>query len=332
MSEHIATDTSSIHASWPPVPSTHNRLRGFYDDRVLRSEIDVACFAEVFRSYRDRLLADSDLSRLSIRCVSEIGSVALLAAADLAVEGLIPFRRLGQDLALVYAGWNRPNRRLRREDIARHTALLHITEQRSRNAFDAAEIMQSNGLTPHIIDRNTPAEARAAAADRFNDLYAAFNYNEANVQTLLNDPSNTVAYAETCGTVVSTAMAEAGTVDVHGIGAVRLTEITEAYTRLEYRGRGLYKAISAYLCDRLLNDRAAGTREMDILYGESNLSMPGVVFAAHENGRRFSHFDAARFGFPQHPAFGILPQNFSINDGTKTREYNDFALSYVPLP
>lgn len=162
---------------------------------------------------------------------------------------------------------------------------------------------------------------------RFIELYAAFGYNGVDVEDLLNNPLNTIAYVEDEEGVVSTALAERALIEVNGFRPLRIAEITEAVTRVKDRGRGLYRAISGYLVDSLVEDQE---KPLNIIYGESNLAMKGVLISAHHNGRRFSYFDAGSLGL-KHPHFGILQQNFHVEDGTEKRPYNDFALSYVPI-
>ncbi len=125
-------------------------------------------------------------------------------------------------------------------------------------------------------------------------------------------------------------MAEKATITINGFGELSLVEITEASTHPDYRQRGLYRAVSGYLIQHLVSLCRDDAVPIDVLYGESNLAMPGVVIAAHQNGRRFSYFDRDSLGC-DNSAFGILPQNFAVADGVETRDYNDFAVSYIPL-
>jgi hypothetical protein len=121
-------------------------------------------------------------------------------------------------------------------------------------------------------------------------------------------------------------MAEQATIPIEGYGDLRITEITEAATRPSDRGKGFYTAVSADLIDTL---RGQIQTPPDVIYGECNLAMRGVIVAAHLNGRKFSFYDQSLLGVNQ-PYFGILRQNFKVEDNTEQRTYNDFALSYFP--
>ena len=146
----------------------------------------------------------------------------------------------------------------------------------------------------------------------------------------MSNPKSTFAYIKKANWVISSPLGGRAVIEVAGEESFRIVEITEASTRVEYRRRGLYKAISGFLIEKLIEESKDTVNPIGAIYGETNLAMPGVVFAAVENGRRFSYFDAPWLGINR-PDFGILPQNFKVEDGVETRPYNDFALSYVPL-
>lgn len=319
----------SIGATWPPISASNNRLRGIYNEKAIDSASDVRDFAEVFQGYQE-MLEEPGFDRLSIRLVASIGATALLGEQGVPVEGALPFRRDGEQLALVYAGWNSPDRSVPESTYYNHRQLLGSVVQYPPREESPERLLERKGYEPRLISRETLSEERAALVSSFTELYAAFGYNQEETEELLLSPSSTIGYIEQDGRVVSTAMAEAGVVNVDGVGDVHMVEMTEAFTRPEYRGQGLYEAISGYVLRLVMSERQEGRRELDVLYGESNLAMPGVLHAARANGRRFNHFDAVRFGVCNRN-FGILPQNVTVRDGAETRPYNDFALTYIPL-
>ena len=159
-------------------------------------------------------------------------------------------------------------------------------------------------------------------------MFDIFGYDEADVAEILNNADNTIIYLEVDGEVVSTAMAERAQIPIAGFGALELYEVTEASTLPNLRELGLYKIASGLLLEHLLNQQA--TSPVHAIYGESNLAMPGVLIAGHKNGRRFNFFDRRRLSI-SNPNFGLLQQNFHIDDGREQRPYNDFAVSYLPL-
>jgi hypothetical protein len=315
--------TSSIGAVWPPEPSSHQRLRGFYTEGVVRTEVDAALFAAQFADQHKVAQKTEGISRLSIRVVAHAGSLATLERMGVGIEAALPLAGTEPGLVVAYTAANEPDRSMDEGHVAAHQELLGRALARPQRPAHTAAQLASRGLTPHTVGR---ADA-SALTPRFAPLYAPFNYDETDVAELLANPNNTIAYIADGDRIVSTAMAEHAAVTVRDLGTISLVEITEASTDPEYRGYGLYKAVSGHLTHQL---QASG-QPMHALYGESNLAQPGVVYAAHENGRRFAHFDAAEYGLDGRADFGMLAQNFRVADGAETRTFNDFALSYVPL-
>ena len=139
-------------------------------------------------------------------------------------------------------------------------------------------------------------------------------------------------------------MAELAQITVQGLGVLVMAEVTEASTRPEFRGQGLYRLASGMLICRLADVShqaiTEGESPIHVIYGECNMNMPGVLQAALRNGRRFAVSDASSYGSAFDTTaraeqgrlpFGVLEQNFRVEDGVVAPgRYNDFALSYVP--
>jgi|GEM_PF-6226446 len=318
-----SSQTSSIGAVWPPTVTTHNRLRGFFTEEIV-TQATAPGFAEQVAEQQGRLEALEATDRLTIRAVVHAGALATLEDAGLNVEAAIPLANTGHDdLVIAYTGYNEPARGEAIRQLAAHHELLVCADELQPDGKDPMATLQLYGFTHHTVDR---ADAERLAP-RFHQLYSAFGYTEQDVIELLGSANNTIAYAQHGEHIISTAMAESGSIVVEGLDPLHIIEITEASTHPDYRKRGLYEAISGLLVRQLLEGQG---ETINALYGESNLAMPGVVFAAAKNGRRFSHFDRISYGLID-PGFGILPQNFHVDDGAERRQYNDFAVSYVPL-
>lgn len=328
MSEQIASQTSSIGAAWPPLPSSHNRLRGFYNT-VVSTPSEVDTFLSEFNDCRQELAQDPKLDRLTIRVVGNISIAGVLESAGVQVEGALPIAGSINN-AIIYTAWNQPHRTASPEHIDRHSASLSNVIKHPLDLRDRTSVLKNMGYAPRVIDARTRDEVSDSTIEQFTTLYDAFGYNQPDVEELLLNSNNTVAYIENCGRVVSTALVEAATIEMDGSEPLHIAEVTEAITSPDYRGMGLYKAVSGFLTHQVLSERVQGTRPLHVLYGESNLAARGVLMAAHENGRLFSHFDRERFAINS-TSFGILQQNFHVQDGVETRTYNDFALSYIPL-
>jgi len=253
--------------------------------------------------------------------------LASLEAHQVPVEAALPLALPNQSLVIAYTGWNAAGRAISYADVARHHQTLETAMHTQQTSGHTLAVLADQGITPAYIEPSMSEADRRALVPRFTGLYAIFGYTQGETEKILLDPNNLIAYLQHNGQVVSTAMAEFGELDIKGLEPLRIAEVTEASTLPAYRGQGLYRLVSGLLAGRL---RARHARQLHAIYGESNLAMPGVIIAAHHNGRRFSRFDAARYGV-QNPRFGILPQNVRVQDGAETRPYNDFALSYLPI-
>ncbi len=315
--------TSSINAAWPPIVASHNRVRGFFDETILQTTDDAASFAQECHNLARIMHEQQAGDRFSVRAVMHNNVLPQLEEAGLTVEAALPIYKEGIIFWLGYISHNGAHRAISPNYASRHDAVLrHVAQKTS--------IKHPQPYEPQLVSSDMSNKERLRLLPKFIEPYSYFDYDEADVAALLCNPKNTITYVEENGIVLSTAMAELGTVAIKGFGELHLAEVTEAYTRASHRGQGLYKLVSGYLQEYLTTQRSQGELELDVLYGESNLAMPGVLIAAHQNGRRFSYFDAVELGVYSR-TFGILAQNFSVNDGCETRPYNDFAVSYVPL-
>lgn len=321
--ETLIQETSSIGAMWPPTETTHHRMHGFYTEEVICDQQSAATLGAHVDHALGRMDLSDTASRLSVRAVAKLNVLASLEYPATAIEAVLPIA--GTDLGVVYIGANKPDRFVPAERIEAHARVLESAAA-SPISPTHSHVFERDGITARLVD---PTDT-ASILDSFAELYRAFNYDETQTEAILSSSENIIAYAELGGLVVSTAMAESATISIKGFGDLKLVEITEASTHPDYRRRGLYSAISGFLIQQLIQMRRDNKNPIDVLYGESNLATPGVLYAARQNGRRFSFFDRQRFG-ANNPAFGILPQNFKVNDGTETRAYNDFAVSYIPL-
>lgn len=318
--------TSSIGACWPPAPASYERIRGFYTEGVVDSHAAVQDFTEAFEETAASTLGD-EYTRLSIRGLSTLAHVADIAQQGIEIEAAIPLQTDGEEPVLMfYAARNEADRAVTHEQTALHADLLRqVTSQgrqpRRQGNFD---------VTPSLVTVQTTEDQRRSITPQMAELYARFGYTAEDTEAILTNPENTIAILQLGSRVVSTAMAEKGSIDVTGFGPLHLMEITEAITDPAYRGNGLYQRVSKLLTQHVLEQHQSGELALHALYGESNMAMPGVLIAAHQNGRRFSHADRHALGIGD-AGFGILRQNFSVDDGQELRPYNDFAVTYIPL-
>ncbi|MDB5185174.1 MAG: hypothetical protein JWN38_982 [Candidatus Saccharibacteria bacterium] len=324
-----ASSTSSIGAAWPPAPAAFERLRGIFNQGIVETAGDCASFADIFQYYCAELAGPTPPTRLSLRLVTYGRQLRLLESLGVTIEAAIPLANTEPEMVLAYAANNLTGREAGEQSLAVHRRLLQtVGEQRLRDTRDKRKLLIEAGFMPGAVERQQETVDCTQLERQFLEMYAIFGYDIHDVRQILTSPTNTIVYAANQDGIVSTAMAERASIPIAGFGTLELAEITEASTRPDYRQRGLYKAVSGLLIEQLLMRQAIDP--VHALYGESNLTMPGVIIASYENGRNFSYFDHARFSV-QNPNFGILQQNFSIDDGREQRPYNDFAVSYVPL-
>lgn len=328
--QNETSQTSSIGAVWPPAAGSYDRMRGFYQDGVIETAADCREMADLFQDYRTELSEHPELSRLSVRFVVDPARLGMLEAMGVNLEAAIPLGDAFAGMVVAYAGHNEADRQVDDQQLQRHGNLLQsIVQARQPDPGDKLMQLKQAGFTPSVIDPNSSSSERRSREQQFLAMYSIFGYDLADVREILSNESNTIVFVENGEEIVSTAMAERAAIPINGFGTLEMIEVTEASTRPDYRQRGLYKAVSGLLVESLL--LAQSDDPVHAIYGESNLAMPGVLIAGHENGRRFSHFDRQRFGIVN-PGFGVLPQNFHIEDGREVRPYNDFAVSYVPMP
>jgi hypothetical protein len=313
--------SSSIGAAWPPQSTSHERIRGFYNEGIIDSSNNAKEFADQVDQFRADFDNQQERTRLSVRFIAEAAQLKLLDGMGVQIEAAIPLAgKEASGLVLAYTGYNKPERQVSHDQRLAHEQLLDKVISSPRPHHDA--------IVGNTIDKSTPDSRRSALVPYFLELYAQFGYDEQDVDELLGNTNNTIMFVEQDGRVVSTAMAERASVPIKGFGTLELAEITEAATHPKYRQKGLYTAVSGLLIEKLVTHQAS--EPLHAIYGESSLAMPGVLYAAHQNGRRFSYQDENTYSLSS-TAFGVLPQNFHIQDGREQRPYNDFAVSYVPL-
>lgn len=316
--------TSSIEAVWPAEVCSNNRVRGFYPTTV-SSEDEVIEFLRHFK--RCRLTAqDLQISRVTLRLLGRADVVYRLIAAGISVEGALPLARPSNFL-IIYTAWNEQTRTISDDDRLRHLSLLTdsaLLQPHNPSKDDHRRLVDFNADV--LLAGRNSTSLTESIKEQFFSLYRTFGLVDNEVLQMLDSPNNSIAYLlNSVGSIVCTAIAESARITIEGHRELLIYEITDAITRPDYRGRGLYRILSAHLIDRVIESTP---QPIDLIYGESNLSSPGVIYAARKNGRRFV-FDDAAFYENVTNGFGILIQNYRVDDGIETRPYNDFALSYV---
>lgn len=334
MSIEVGEDSvsvSSIDANWPPCDSSNERIRGFYPE-VLKGDQALQDFAEEFERASHKVDDSSEgVTRVSFRAVTDKATVlALTIQPEITIEAAMPLYGTGyDDKLLVYTGYNAINRRASEEDFAKHRETIRAASKRYGEAA-VVDTIRGYYTTPRIITTED-AENDPSIEGKLLELYSAFGLDTNEVGALLANPTNLIAVLEASdGNFVSTVLAETANIALEDQPPLRIAEITEAVTLPSKMGMGYYSTLSRFLVDQVQKLAHEEKKNIHALYGESNLSSVGVIFAAAKNGRRFNIYDRSNLSI-ENQNFGILPQNFRVSDGVETRSYNDFALTYYPL-
>lgn len=324
------SQTSSVGACWPPVSSTHQRIRGFYPE-IIGEGSEHEVFAETLQDVVDNFKADEENTRLSIRTVvtdEYLGAFSRQHDTP-EIEAAMPlFIQDESPLHIVYFGYNRGPREVPEDKLKEHSRTIWGATKKQRYTSDPTTDLADHGYYAEMF---SPINSDEVFSD-VCELYSKFGYDERQTAEILSNPDNLIVFAreQKTGRVVSTVMAEHAALELTGTSLdIRVCEFTEAITDPEMRQHGLYKKLSCFLLHCLERE---GLDPIQAIYGESNLASVGVINSAHQTGRTFSHLDSRYWGVAQSgTGFGILKQNFKVLDGYETRDYNDFALSYYDL-
>lgn len=326
-------NTSSIGACWPAEVSSNNRIRGFYPC-VIEKDADYDKFHAEFEKSCE-IASSLEIDRVSFRFCATSRIIGSLVASNSNIEAIIPLSETddsGDGHFICYVAENAEHRKMTPEILASHRKLLNRAAASQIATDDPYKHITSlNGEINFIHNSEGAKTQRLVPA--FLALYEKFGFSETDVAHILSSDDNMVAYVTNdAGNIICTALAERAQIPIVGAlnDLVNIYEITEAVTHPDFTSQGFYRSLSRCLVDHLIERRNSGDEQIHAIYGESNLSSPGVIFAASKNGRKFSALDGELFGIKD-TAFGILEQNYSVDDGIEKRPFNDFAVSYVPL-
>ncbi|MEM9598143.1 MAG: hypothetical protein AAGD06_28025 [Acidobacteriota bacterium] len=326
------TDTSSIGPQWPPLPTSHRRVKGIDNRGVIRDITGLGRLLDDLAVLR-RELAAAEATRLSVRAV--VADDVLEAGADGLKpwgEALIPLgggRRELEGHSLVYLGWNDPERASSGEDLDR--ALGYVDRAAKRGRRDASGILhrtEAGGYrlwVPTQAERHGGRRVLAGVAA----LYERFGWTADETGQILAHPSSLIALGEHGGEIVGAALVEPSRVELGDGVELRIAEFTEAATRGDHRGRGLYSALCLTLMEelhRLSSADAFLDGRLDVAFGESSGQDLGVLMAATHLGRTFSLRSplVQRLGWK-----GYLPQHVPIADAPRSTPYNDLFPTFI---
>ncbi|MFH0773249.1 MAG: hypothetical protein V1922_02970 [bacterium] len=319
-----ATPTSSVgEVVYPPVAASERRKKGIFPSAIsLPGDL-----MQLTGEFGDLPLG-GETSRVSVRYFVENEMLTHLLPAERAqiapyLEGVVRLAGDGtmfNDCSIIYLGKNSDDRRTRQDvvDAELQMAQRVFGSPVARTEHDYAgftfrEITAEDKVDPAVIDQ-------------YAELYKAFGWTRDEVIKILQHPTNILLGGFVGDQLVSAGMAERAQFCIERNGAPHpfvMYEITEAATRSEYRGKGLYTKVATELM------RLLACTDIDLLYGESNLLSEPVIRAAHSLGRTSSLETLEEFGFP--PRF--LEQHVRIsggkNDTRPPEEKNDLLPTYM---
>jgi len=224
----------------------------------------------------------SKATRITGRLVTSITALQNLTNIPV-VETIISLDACGidtfSDCALVYIGRNLDSRKSPND-------ILIKQEEVAKVIFNTAH-SPARPLDEGFSVRNLGVEERTQPRilEMYYKLYASFGWSTDEIQKMLSNRNSLIFAAfNQEDHVVSSALAESGTMSFirHNTRSpLSLVEITEAATLPEYRGNGLYQAVS----DEILKYLARLTTPPNLVFGELNLDAPGVLKVAARQGR-----------------------------------------------
>ncbi len=311
--------------SWPPtIDIENNRKRGMF-----RRVIENGPMLEKLVGRFSKFELSEDVSRISARIfVTDSALRETLGKnpeqIDPLVEAIIPLKGSGipelDDVLLIYLGKNSDSRTLPQEEvnneISRAKEIFSLEEPPRYHSYE--------GIDFTVLDPGLRQDAEIQ--NQFADLYSAFGWQVDDVAKILNNQDNLLVAAFNQGLLISTGMAEKAVVPlIRGDKRFDLImyEITEAATREKYRGNGLYLAV-ALIINRLLADGDA-----NLVFGESNLSAPGVLKAAYRQGRHSALRNLNEYGISEKPLRQPVRISGGINDNRPQHLKNDLLVTYL---
>lgn len=315
-------DISSIGPKWPPARVSAERIKGFYTPGKIdnlegfRSDFFYA-FTDYLQSPLFGAQSDQGYSRISMRAVVSNNLVFNLPAKYREfVEAIIPLsggNNIFENYSIVYFGANHPSRQSDNHKLQQnwenHNAAI------IRQTKNPQEIIQkpiNYGYQFEIVEPNDNPPGKTLTHDIFR-LISRFNYDLNDTIRILTNPNFTLGVTRKDGKIVSVGLAETNQFEVEG-NLLTLVELTEASTDLNHLRKGLYAGVATALLYHLADKserRDFNGHEIDLIYGESNGSAPGVLNTARYQGRTFSTEICRDFNYQ---GKGILPLHVPILD------------------
>ncbi len=329
-----ATESSVGSIKWPPTDASEQRKKGI-SHFVLETSNDAMRVMKEFMDLPFGIHREEQvpITRISGRIF--IANSALKEEIDREhrtgdltlihqIEAIVPLAGTGvaelEDCSMVYLG---KNDTARRSDPAQLEKELHIADaffheelNPDRHSYDDFEF--------NVLDKKEKVDP--LIEKQYIALYAAFGWSADNVRALLGSKNNVMIAAFKGNELVSAGMAERAYIKVERKGQeipLVMYEITEAATKEEYRGNGLYTQVAIQLMKTLART------DVHLIYAESNLLAPGVLRSAHRQGRYSAIDSALTFGLQPRALEQHVRISGGSNDTRPEHEKNDLLVTFM---
>lgn len=324
----VSSDTSSIGPQWPPRETSFNRVKGFYNKKVVETAGELTELLDEV----EELVVTSAADRISVRMVLR-NSLLSTERLDNWGEAVISLRGTQpqlEDTSMLYIGFNDKTRQPDSHDLGESLNNLDQALQRKQVSFlDMVHRLLDQGYELEMPDYEMRVKD-GDFIDQLADLYSRFEWGKSDVEDILGNKNNLIMVARSGEEIVSAGIAEMSLIEFTEQDlSLRIVELTEAATRQEHANKGLYSGVSAALLRRLgdlsREDDVLGGKA-DIVFGECNGSSLGVLIAAKSQGRTFSLELAMEKNYP---FSGILVQHVPIQGSERRTPYNDLFPAYL---
>lgn len=328
----MSIETSSIGPQWPPERSSFGRIKGIDNRKPISTKEllleDIGAVNELIATINSH---PDGVSRLSIRLVVEDTllkqNYGLIRSLGEVIIPLFGTQSNLDETDIVYLAHNSSERISNPKDLAYAKGNLAAALTRiPLSCKTTLERAKRGGYDLKVLSMQERSHDEPVQ-NQMSDLYARFGWETGQVMELLQNSANIIAVALCGELIVSAGVAETSKVDFETEQYLVMTELTEAATRAEHQGKGLYTAVAATLM-RELADNGSNGNKIGLVFGECNGLAGGVLNAAKSLGRTISvetieHWKA--------PFSGYLQQHVPIETPSYERatEYNDLFPAFI---
>ncbi|MEM0106718.1 MAG: hypothetical protein QXD11_01010 [Candidatus Micrarchaeaceae archaeon] len=263
---------SSLGSFGEPYYDRHNnRIKGFLT-------VAIGGDSKPLEEYLEKsllLMHENNASRSTIRVIAASGeNVEMLGFKE---EARIPLNNGWKGYDLVYIAKNSPERMPDVETIEKEDRLI---QEALKNRKSINYLLRNDGFK---FEANAIKEEDIKdVVDLYKEAYTRYTIeiNSENVRKMLENKSAVIGVARYEGRIVSIGIGEIGNVDMQVDGKEKrlaICEISDAATRKEHGGKGLYQGVLATIMPRLIGN-------VHLIFSEARASEISVNQASVNSG------------------------------------------------